>query len=230
MPSDQPTHTQAIVLKAIRRRLENGESAPSYRDLCREFGWSSTGTVRDHLRALARKGHVKLSGPGHRQVRLRGESLAVPRVPIVGRVAAGSPVLAEENIEGHLPVPAEWIGAGIHFALRVHGDSMIDAGIREGDYVVVRQQDTAEDGEIVVATLDTETTLKRLDRHGKHAVLRPENTRYRAIQVRADTSVVQGVVVGLMRAYRKGGLPRWFRQNLSSAPVIRDRRRRAHRA
>lgn len=208
MDAEQPTPAQARVLAAIQQRVDQGEPAPTYREICREFGWSSTGTVRDHLRALARKGYVDLSGPQHRQVRLRGEPFAVSRVPVVGRIAAGVPVLSEENIEARIPVPEEWTARGTYFALRVKGDSMIGAGIFEGDHVVVRQQTDAVDGDIVVATVDGETTLKRLRHEGPSRVLVAENLRYRPIRLRSDAALIQGVVVGLLRSFRRRG-PRW---------------------
>ena len=203
------TRIQANILAAIERRLDSGESAPSYRELREQFGWSSTGTVRDHLQALARKGYIELSGPSHRHVKLRREHPRTSRIPVVGRVAAGVPILAEENIEGHLPVPEEWAGRGASFALRVNGDSMIDAGIREGDYVVVRQRVSADNGDIVVAEIAGETTLKRFWRSGRTVVLKPENARYEPIEVRTDSSAIQGVVVGLMRNYDHGKRSGW---------------------
>jgi repressor LexA len=200
--NDRPTAVQARVLESIQQRLDQGAPTPTYRELCKEFGWSSTGTVRDHLKALARKGYVELSGPRHRQIRLRGEAPISAAIPVVGRVIAGVPVLAEENIEGRIPVPAAWTGRGLHFALRVSGDSMNGAGILEGDYVVVRQQPTAQDGEVVVATVDGETTLKRLRHRGKRVALVAENSRYRPIYVRTEAAVIQGVVIGLLRVCR----------------------------
>lgn len=214
------TQVQADVLGAIRRRLDHGEPPPTYRDLCAEFGWGSTGTVRDHLRALVRKGYLKLSGGrAHRQIRLLDESPAASRVPLVGRVVAGVPMAAEENVESRIPVPEEWIGRGAHFALRVHGDSMMNAGILDGDCVVVRQQSTAEDGDIVVATLDGETTLKRLRIRGRRVSLAAENPRYRPIEVQSESAVVQGVVVGLMRGYLGQG---------RRGSAARSPRRKAH--
>lgn len=201
---DPLTLAQQRVLEALRRRADHGESAPTYRELCAEFGWASTGTVRDHLRALARKGYVNLGG-GHRQLRLRENRPAVVHVPLVGRVVAGVPVVSDQNVEQRVPVPAEWTRRGAVFALRVTGDSMRDAGIFEGDQVIVRQQSDANDGDIVVATIDGETTLKRLRRNGKRTTLVAENSRYRAIEVRTESEVVQGVVVGLMRLYQDGG-------------------------
>ena len=221
---DQPTNAQARVLAAIRQRVEHGEPVPTYRDLCKQFGWSSTGTVRDHLHALERKGYVELSGPRHRQIRLRGEPLAVSRVPIVDRVVAGVTVFADENIKGRLPVPLEWTARGTYFALRVSGDSMMDAGIFKGDCVVVRQQATADDGEVVVVALDGETTLKRLRHQGKLKTLVAENPTCRSIQVNTDAAIVQGVVVGLLRTYRgKGAAARWASRSVSHGKVVKQR-------
>ena len=118
---------------------------------------------------------------------------------------AGIPITADENVEARIPVPAEWTGRSAHFALLVAGDSMKDAGILDGDCVVVRHQTTADDGEIVVATLDGETTLKRLRRRGRRVTLVAENPRYRPIEVQTDTAVIQGIVVGLLRAYDSRG-------------------------
>ncbi|HUP22458.1 MAG TPA: transcriptional repressor LexA [Thermoanaerobaculia bacterium] len=195
------TDIQARLLAALRQRAEQGEPPPSYRELCADFGWSSTGTVRDHLRALARKGYVELPrSPGGR-VRLRD----VPRfrsVPVVGRIAAGAPRLAEEDVEGRIPIPADWAGRGDCFALRVTGDSMKDAGILEGDQVVVRQGTVAASGDIVAATIDGETTLKRFIRRGKRAFLVPENTAYEAIEVKSESATIHGTVVALLRSYR----------------------------
>ncbi len=193
---------QARVFDTVRRRAERGEPPPTYRELCAEFGWRSTGTVRDHLRALARKGFVQLTGR-HRQLRPSGDRPPVTFVPLVGRVVAGVPVISDENIEERVPVPAGWTRQGSTFALCVAGDSMRDAGILEGDQVIVRQSSAASDGDIVVATLDGETTIKRLRLRNGHATLVAENPAYRPIEVRPGDAVIQGVVVGLLRAYQE---------------------------
>jgi repressor LexA len=112
------------------------------------------------------------------------------------------PVISEQNIEQRVPVPREWIKSGSLFALRIVGDSMRDAGIIEGDEVIVRQTPAANDGEIVVATVDGETTIKRLRLRKRHATLFAENPAYRPIELTSD-AVIQGVVVGLLRSYQK---------------------------
>jgi repressor LexA len=196
------TTIQHRVLEALRRRADQGDPAPTYRELCTEFGWASTGTARDHLQALVRKGYVELTGR-HRQIRLREERPPVARVPLVRRVVAGVPVLSEENIEQQIPVPAAWTRRGAFFALHVIGESMRDAGILEGDQVVVRQRSVAYDGDIVVATIEGETTIKRLRMAGRRMMLVPENPQYRSIEVLAEEAIIQGVVVGLLRKYRE---------------------------
>ena len=198
----QLTDAQAQLLAALRRRVEDGEPLASYRELCTEFEWTSTGTVRDHLRALARKGYVQLPGSRGGRVRLR-EFAQVRSIPIVGRVAAGVPRVADENIEGLLPIPADWTRNGDFFALRVTGDSMKDAGVLEGDHVIVHWQAVAASGEIVVATIDGETTLKRLIMRGAQTFLVPENSAYEPIEVKTESALIHGVVAGLLRAYRR---------------------------
>jgi repressor LexA len=200
---DALTPIQRQLLSALRRRAGGGELPPTYRELCEEFGWRSTGTVRDHLRALARKGFLELTGK-HRNLRLQEEQPKVTLVPLLGRVVAGMPVISDENVEESVAVPAAWAGRGPLFALRVAGDSMGDAGILEGDQVIVRQDSAANDGDIVVATIEGETTIKRLRLTKNHATLVAENPMYRPIEVRVEDVVVQGVVVGLMRLYRGG--------------------------
>ncbi len=198
---------------------------PTYRELRDEFRWRSTGTVRGHLQALERKGYLELSGAGHRRIRLT-DRLAVKGVPLIGRVTAGSPVVAEENVERHIPVPAEWTGGGVHFALRVDGDSMVGAGICEGDYVIVRQQKDPPAGDIVVALIeDDKATVKRLVRRGSRFVLQPENPRHRPIPIDDESARVQGVVVGLMREYRGRGPSRWSPRPIDPSAASVGRRR-----
>jgi repressor LexA len=195
---DELTPIQREVLESLRRHADLGDAPPTYRDLCQEFGWSSTGTARDHLRALARKGCLELSGGRARLLRLSNVAPVV-RVPLLGHIVAGLPVPAEELVEGQVPVPAEWVGSGSAFALRVHGQSMVGAGIQDGDVVVVRKQSTAKDGDVVAATVDGETTLKRLYRRSGRVRLVAENPSYPDLEVRSEDLVVHGIAVGLLR-------------------------------
>jgi len=190
---------QARVLDALRRRAEDGAPPPTYRELCDQFGWKSTGTARDHLQALAKKGYVELADGRARQTRLIEDCRPVTQVPILGRVVAGIPDEAVEDAAGMVPVPRAWTSAGRHFALTVDGDSMVGAGILDGDLVVVRATPTARDGDVVVATIEGETTVKRLSTAGSHAMLVAENPAYRAIPLEGDSVVLHGVVVGVLR-------------------------------
>jgi repressor LexA len=199
---DGLTRIQATVLDTLRKRADVGKPPPTYRELCAEFGWRSTATARDHLRALVRKGFIKTTGR-HRNIRLRDERPPIAFVPLLGRVVAGIPVISEEDAEGHVAVPATWAGRDALFALRVSGDSMRDAGILEGDHVIVRKTSTGNDGDIVVATFEGETTLKRLRLRRNRVSLVAENPVYPPIEVRSEDPVIQGVVVGLMRSYRE---------------------------
>ena len=199
MPREQLTAIQQRLVEALQRRTADGEPPPTYREICSEFGWASTGTVRDHLRALARKGYVQLSHGRARAVCVKERRLPAAQVPMLGRIVAGVPVQTEECIEGFVPVPSEWVRESPCFAVRVSGDSMKDAAILDGDQVVAKVQATASHGDIVVATFNGETTLKRLTRRGSRWFLSPENKRYRPIPIQGDSAIIQGVMVGLLR-------------------------------
>jgi repressor LexA len=199
------TPRQQKLLTYILDNIRGSGRPPTVREICRAFGYRSTGTARDHLHALETKGHLK---------KLRGKSRGLvprnwpgilraefPPMPILGRVPAGGPLLAEENIEGSLDLSEEFAGQKT-FALKVHGDSMIDAGICEGDLVVVRAQNHAEPGEIVVALVDGESTVKRLARRNEKLWLQPANRRYDPIAVEGDTRVI-GKVIGVIRSYER---------------------------
>ncbi|MBQ3096376.1 MAG: transcriptional repressor LexA [Clostridia bacterium] len=170
---------------------------PSVREICAAVGLRSPSTVHAHLRVLTERGLLNRGDAGKkRTLTLPGES--VMRVPILGNVAAGVPILAEENIEGYLPM--ECSGAsGEHFALHVRGDSMIDAGILNGDLIVVRRQETAENGEIVVALIGDEATCKRLSRKDGRVWLLPENPEYSPID--GTEATILGRVSAVVRKY-----------------------------
>jgi len=202
------TNVQSRLLMSLRKKAEAGEPPPSYRELCDQFGWSSTGTVRDHLQALARKGYVDLPNRRGGRVRLRESSAPVKIIPVLGRITAGVPVMSEQNVEGHLPVPADWIRGGQYFALNVDGDSMEGAGIFKGDCVIVRSQQVAGTGEIVAATVDGETTLKRLVKRHNRFFLVPENPNYQPIEITSDSAIIHGLIVGLLRNYQRGSMSR----------------------
>lgn len=199
------TTQQARVLEVIKECIRETGYPPSVRELGERLGLRSTATVHTHLRNLERKGFLKRVAQKSRAFNITdpsGEKEPGPvvMVPLVGMVRAGTPVLAVENIEDMVPFPRSFIKAENVFLLRVQGDSMVDAGILDGDYVLVRQQDTADNGDIVVALLGEEATVKSFFREKDAVRLQPENPRLSPI-VSRDVRVL-GKVVGLYRAVR----------------------------
>jgi len=199
------TSQQQKLLTYISDNIRGSGRPPTVREICAAFGFRSTGTARDHLRALEVKGHLKkLPGKSRGLVPFNWPKILrveFPPMPILGRVPAGGPLLAEENIEGSIDFSEEFAGQKT-FALKVHGDSMIDAGICEDDLVIVRAQNHAEPGEIVVALVDGEATVKRLARRNDKLWLQPANRRYDPIPVEGDTKVL-GKVIGVIRSYER---------------------------
>ena len=194
------TNKQREVYVAIEGALVAGRPMPTLRELCARFRWASTGSARDYLDALVRKGYLLPADGRARGYRLARRLDPPTRVPLLGEVPAGSPTEAHEVTECEIPVPAPVVPTSASFALRVRGDSMIGAGINSGDIVFVRSQPTAACGQIVVSRVDGEVTVKRLGQHQDRLVLLPENPAYEPIQVGANTEIV-GVVVGLARGY-----------------------------
>ena len=188
-----------FLLKSIRER----GFAPSIPEIGKQFKIASTNGVSDHLKALEKKGYIRRVGKRAIEVlNVLGKSVltATREVPVLGRVPAGKPFLSEENVEGVLTIPADMSG-GKTFALQVQGDSMIDAGILDGDKVIVKQQGTAETGEIVCAVINGEATLKRFFKKGGVITLKAENEKYAPIIVSEGEFRIAGRVVGLLRKF-----------------------------
>lgn len=199
------TSRQKAILDYISEQVRTKNYPPSVREICKEMELSSSSTVHSHLRALERKGYIKRDPTKPRAIEIlhpatRSGSRKKSRlVPLVGQVTAGSPILAEENIEDYIVLPEEMSGNGdTVFMLRVRGESMKGAGILEGDMVIVRQQPAAENGEIVVALLDNEATVKRFYREKEIIRLQPDNPDYEPILSKGEVQIL-GKVVGLMR-------------------------------
>lgn len=174
------TDRQAQVLQFITGYLADHGFPPTQREIMRRFKMKSTRGVARHLEALEKKGHLSRSHRGARALELRG---ATRGIPVIGKVAAGEPILATENIEGRIDLNrslARWKDA---FLLKVKGDSMIQAGILEGDYLLVKPQPGAEEGEIVIALLNGEATVKRFEKKGERILLHSANPAYRPIEV-----------------------------------------------
>ena len=204
----QLTKRQHAVLDTIRAWIRERGYPPTIRELGKLLGIKSLRGVTTHLDAIAKKGFLKRE-PRARSISLM--DLMAPfeqalRVPIVGRVRAGEPVLAQEQVEGHVVVDGGWIGATSsadsppHFALKVRGDSMINAGILDGDYVIVRQLPSVEHNDIVVALLGDEATVKRFFKEGDHVRLQPEHPTMEPITVAPNQPLtILGKVVAVFR-------------------------------
>ena len=193
---------QEQILDYIKAETETQGYPPSVREIGRAVGLKSTSTVHGHLSQLERKGYIRRDSSKPRAIEVLPAAGVLPRsaavaVPLVGRVTAGLPVLAVENIEDYFPLPKDFGEQGTLFMLRVAGDSMIEAGILDGDYVIVRQQENAENGEIVVALIDDEATIKRFFKEKDRIRLQPEN-RFMDPIIVEDASIV-GKVIGVIR-------------------------------
>ena len=201
--ANQRGDTQAKILAYIEKATLQKGYPPSVREICDATGLKSTSTVHGHLIRLEKKGLLyrdsmkprAISVPSDHQM-YRTEMI---NVPIVGRVSAGSPILATENIEDYIALPQSMLGEGEHYVLGVRGESMIEAGIMDGDYVVVRKQPTAYNGDIVVAMVEDDATLKRFYRENGHFRLQPENSTMEPIIVPEVT--ILGKVVSLYRIF-----------------------------
>jgi repressor LexA len=203
------TKRQQEIFDFIKRYSASNGYPPTVRDIGKAVGLASSSTVHAHLANLEKLGLLRRDPTKPRAIELldRAVGTAVENVrqlvggqglPVVGQVAAGQPILAEENIEEYMQVPAAAGGEDGEYVLRVRGESMKDAGILEGDYVVVRPQETATDGEIVVALVGEEATVKRFFRESDHVRLQPENATMEPI--RSKDVRVMGRVVGLFRS------------------------------
>ena len=197
------TREQAI-LDCIKNKIRENGFPPTVREICNEVGLRSTSTVHGYLARLEELGVIKRDPSSSRAIEVTDDmswrKKKIVPTPIVGSVRAGEPVLADERIETVLPLPAELIGNQVSFILTVRGDSMINAGIHEGDLLIVAQQNTAINGDIVVALVDGEdATVKRFYKEADHVRLQPENDAYEPILTK--NIQILGKVVGLYRHY-----------------------------
>ena len=201
------TLRQKRVLEVIRDWVERFGYPPSVREIGEAVGLTSTSSVAYQLRALEKRGYLRRDPNRPRAVGVmpadddeERESANRPRpayVPVLGRIAAGGPILAEEAIEDVFPLPRDLVGEGSLFLLKVVGESMVDAAITDGDWVVVRQQPTAENGDIIAAMIDGEATVKTFKRRDGHIWLMPHNPAYEPIP--GDDATVLGRVVAVLR-------------------------------
>ena len=197
------TANQRRVLDCVERYLDQHERPPTLREISEYLGLSSHSSAQDYVEALIRKGALERS-PRHRGLRLaqRSRVPAATSLPLVGRVAAGSPIMSEGNVEANYAVDPALFRPRADFLLRVVGMSMRDAGIVDGDLLAVHRSQTAEDGSIVVARLDDEITVKRLQHRRGRLLLLPANPDFEPIDVdprRVDSFAIEGLYVGIIR-------------------------------
>ncbi len=200
---DELTPRQSEILAWIRARMAEDSLPPTRAELMRAFAFRSPNAAESHLRVLARKGHILLQSGTARGIRLCAGEEEEIGLPLIGRVAAGQPMLAEEFREGQLPVDPKLFSPGADYLLRVQGMSMRDAGILDGDILAVRHEAslTPQDEQMVVVRVNGEVTVKRWKRDGNQVWLLPENPDFSPISVdlQRDSLTIEGVVVGLLR-------------------------------
>ncbi|OBV36673.1 transcriptional repressor LexA [Janthinobacterium psychrotolerans] len=209
------TARQEQILNLIKDAIENTGFPPTRAEIANELGFKSANAAEEHLQALARKGAIEISPGTSRGIRLLGNVAAaaepaLPKVPaallmslpLIGRVAAGSPILAQENLEASYNVDPALFSAKPDFLLKVRGWSMRDAGIMDGDLLAVKKIDSAKNGQIVVARIGDEVTVKRYKKTGTLIELLPENPDFKVITVTPeDEFALEGLAVGLMRSW-----------------------------
>ena len=199
------TQKQQEILDYIKNEILNRGFPPAVREICDAVDLKSTSSVHAHLETLERMGYIRRDPTKPRAIEILDDSFQIARremvsIPIVGTVAAGQPILAEENIEGYFPIPAEYLPKKESFFLRVKGDSMINAGIFDGDTVLVEKKPTASNGEIIVALIEDSATVKTFYKEDGHIRLQPENDTMDPIIV-DDQITILGKVFGVVRFF-----------------------------
>jgi len=198
------TSKQQMIFDYLKSEVRLKGFPPTVREICDAVGLNSTSTVHAHLESLERKGYIRRSPTKNRATEILHDDFYSPMrnmtlVPIVGNVAAGMPIFADENIEDTYPVPLSLVKDDICFMLHVKGDSMIDEGIYDGDMVLVRQQKTASNGDIVIALIEDSATVKMFYREGGHIRLQPANEAFAPMIM--ENCEILGKVIGLYRKY-----------------------------
>ncbi|HID94670.1 MAG TPA: repressor LexA [Candidatus Latescibacteria bacterium] len=198
---DELTERQRQILNFLKDHIESSGYAPSVREVAARFGMSVRGAHK-HLESLERKGHIRRRPERARAIEISGYSTPqMKAVPVVGTVMAGEPILAVENIEGHIPLPRSLVREDDAFFLKVKGESMIQEHIKEGDYVLIRPQGSVENGEVVAVLIEEEATLKKFYRDGDSVILRPANPEMEPIIIKEGEASVRilGKVVAVFR-------------------------------
>ena len=197
---------QTEILEYIKSEIINRGFPPAVREICEAVNLKSTSSVHSHLETLERNGYIRRDPTKPRAIEIVDDNFNLTRrelvnVPVVGRVAAGEPILAVENVENYFPIPAEFMPNSQTFMLNVKGESMINAGILDGDQILVQQQSTAENGDIVVALIDDSATVKTFYKEDGYYRLQPENDYMDPIIIKGDLRIL-GKVIGVMRFFK----------------------------
>jgi len=205
MPYGKISPKQAEILEYIKNEIINRGFPPTVRDICDAVNLKSTSSVHSHLETLERNGYIRRDPTKPRAIEIVDDNFNLARrelvnVPVVGRVAAGEPILAVENVENYFPIPAEFMPNSQTFMLNVKGESMVNAGILDGDQILVQQQSTAENGEIVVALIDDSATVKTFYKEDGYYRLQPENDAMEPIIVKGELQIL-GKVIGVFRFF-----------------------------
>jgi repressor LexA len=198
------TEKQKSFLGYISRYMEDWGRSPSFEEICSHFGFTSYNTVTTYLKTLEWKGYIRLPRKKNQKRAIEIISPVETRrleFPLLGRVAAGKPIEAVEEV-GAIEVPSSMIGQGDHFVLQVRGDSMKEDGILDGDFIIVRKQPTAENGQTVVALINNEATVKKYYKQENYIELRPSHTDMEPILIKEGDLRIEGRVVGVMRHYK----------------------------
>ena len=198
---------QVKILNFIKEQINNKGYPPSVREICKAVNLKSTSTVHSHLKTLVNKKYIKKGNNKNRAIELidseiskyDSEKKEMTNLPLIGDIAAGSPILAYENVEDVYPIPIDWVGKEQSFMLQVKGESMIDAGIFSGDYVIISKQNTARNGQIIAALIEDEATLKTFYKESNYIRLQPENKNMEPII--SDQVEILGVLKCVIRRY-----------------------------
>ncbi|MBQ0756671.1 MAG: repressor LexA [Amphritea sp.] len=195
------TQRQTDVLECIKHCISTTGYPPTRADIARELGFKSANAAEEHLKALARKGAIEMIPGTSRGIRIPGFDDEAPSLPVVGQVAAGEPILAQENVEDRITIASDFFHPPADYLLRVRGTSMKDVGIMDGDLLAVHQCQSAKDGEIVVARIENDVTVKRFKREGNIVYLIAENEEFEPIVVNLEEQElsIEGLGVGVIR-------------------------------
>ena len=205
MPNGKISEKQKEILEYIKQEILNKGYPPAVREICEAVHLKSTSSVHSHLETLEKNGYIRRDPTKPRAIEIMDDTFNLTRremvnVPIIGNVAAGQPLLAVQNIENYFPIPAEYMPNQETFMLKVKGESMINAGILDGDHILVERQSTASNGEIVVALVDDSATVKTYYKEKGHIRLQPENDEMDPIIV--ENCQILGKVFGVLRLYK----------------------------